>query len=186
MGIDTQFPYLFFKCYLNARGLNHLINYIPWCPKDKKTKGYRTKMFINLLKIRLVALKPDMSRTIIRNEAHVRLATSVWYASTILIFLSGFILLLLGIVRCFNNAVGSNLFISASFAVALLLFCLGMQHHLRKCIHYMRVREVIYVLETAYIVDKLFDNSLIFSNLIDKSTEHACKECSLSIKQEPG
>jgi hypothetical protein len=184
--IDTQFPYLFFKCYLNARGLNHLIDYIPWCPENEGTKGYRTKMFINILKIRLVALNPDMSRTIIRNEAHVRLATSVWYASTILLFLSGFILLLLGIVRCFNNEIGSNLFISASFAGVLLLFCLGMQHHLRKCIHYMRVREVIYVLETAYTVDQLSDKSSIFSELLEKSTEHDCKQCPSSKKQAFG
>lgn len=136
-------------------------------------------MFINILKIRLISLNPDISRTIVRNEAHVRLATSVWYASSILLILSTTILILLSVIipRCLEIGIGSTLFISSSFSFLLFLFCIGMRHHLRKCIHYMRVREVIYVLETAYIAEKLFNNTTIFSDLIHKQDDHECKKC---------
>jgi len=76
--MDTQFPYLYLKCYLAARGLVHLIPFIPWCPERNETKGFRTKMFINILKIRVQSFAPALSRDIVRNEAHVRLAISVW------------------------------------------------------------------------------------------------------------
>jgi hypothetical protein len=238
--LDTQFPYLYLKCYLKARGLTHLISLVPWCPKKESTKGYRTKMFINILKIRLLSFYPHISRDIIRNEAHVRLATSVWYASTVLINISVAIIAVLLICKLFacnylhivagdvvnakhpssktntepkalplssgqvivfvmakkttgsahdgrstsavlgSAAAGnmnSKLFVSVSFILLLLFFCIAMKYHLRKCIHYMRVREVIYVLETAYAAEKMDGALSVFEELVNKK-DGECKNCS--------
>lgn len=178
LGLDTQFPYLHLRCYLAARGLTHLIRFVPWCPQDEESKGFRTKMFINIMKVRILSLYPDMSRDIIRNEAHVRLATSVWYATTTLRNLSLIVLgvLVLASTSCIRNGLGSTLFNSSTFALLLLLFCTAMRHDLRKCIHYMRVREVIYVLEAANLAE-LISTKGLFSDLIIKDQSNKCVQC---------
>jgi hypothetical protein len=175
--LDTQFPYLHLRCYLAARGLTHLIRLVPWCPDKKNTNNFRTKMFINILKIRLLSNFPHISRDIIRNEAHVRLATSVWYASSVLACLALMVLMLLVIITVFCGyaGMGSTLFGSVAFALLLLLFCLAMRHHLRRCIHYMRVREVIYVLETAHLAEQ--SDSKLLADLIEKEKTNECMHC---------
>lgn len=178
LGLDTQFPYLHLRCYLAARGLTHLLQYVPWCPKEAATKGFRTKMFINILKVRLLAFFPEMSRDIIRNEAHVRLATSVWYSLTSLLYVST----VLGIViigaatLCIPQGKASALFVSSSFIILLILFCVAMRRHLRKCIHYMRVREVIYVLEGLHMACAI-GNKTLFAEVFDKGTVCKGMEC---------
>lgn len=178
LGLDTQFPYLHLRCYLAARGLTHLLYMVPWCPKEEKTKGFRTKMFVNILKIRLHSLFPEMSREIIRNEAHVRLATSVWYASTILIWLSIVVLFVLFFVgrTCIINGMASSLYVSSSFGALLFIFCVVMHYYLRKCIHYMRVREVVYVLETAHLAEATYNVNL-FDGLSEKTKLQECIDC---------
>jgi hypothetical protein len=137
-------------------------------------------MFINILKIRIVSLYPQMSRDIIRNEAHVRLATSVWYASTSLLWLASIVVGVVGgaVVWCQGapNGTASMLFGPASYALLLLFFCVVMRHHLRKCIHYMRVREVIYVLEAAHLAEDVGGKKL-FVDLLDKDHSHKCEQC---------
>ena len=182
LGLDAQFPYLHMRCYLSSRGLKHLAHLVPWCPDKKDTHEFRSKMFINILKVRLLALFPWMSRDIIRNEAHVRLATSVWYAVTTLFWLS--VLVLLTLLAAGAHLVGlplsstlvPTLFLPAAFATLLLVFCAMMRLHLRKCIHYMRVREVIYVLETAHLAESISGPSL-FADLLKKDQPTECKNC---------
>lgn len=176
--LDTKFPYLHLKCYLSARGLTHLAPYVPWCPKVSATKGYRTKMFINILKLRIHARAPEICRDIIRNEAHVRLATSVWYASTCLMWIAGCSLLaILGISPlCVGNRMGSELFAPISLAALVFLFCLTSRYDLNRCIHYMRVREVVYVLETALLAERI-SGKPIFAELSEKVTPVDCTKC---------
>jgi hypothetical protein len=79
---DAQFPYFFLHEYLMGRGLDHLAQWVPWQGKDRSTWKYRSKMFINLLKIRLQFLVPEKCKEIVRTEAHVRMTTSMWYATS--------------------------------------------------------------------------------------------------------
>ena len=49
--------------------------------KGEKGLDHRTKMFLNILKIRLQLAAADKCGEIVRNEAHVRMMSSVWYAA---------------------------------------------------------------------------------------------------------
>jgi hypothetical protein len=150
--LDAQFPYLFIGEYLERRGLNHLACYIPWRGQKVETHRRRTKMFINILKIRLKFLIPERCKDIVRNEAHVRLATSVWYASRFLLAASAISLVLLGLALLVPGTPRP----SADFLHVLLLdigvFALPMylKQKIEQFLHYMRVREIVYVLETAH------------------------------------
>jgi hypothetical protein len=87
-GEGGQYPYSHLKQYLETRGLGHLACYVKWDWNEKKgsqegqrdLRNLRSKMFINVLKIRLQYSVPEKCGEIVRNEAHVRMMSSVWYA----------------------------------------------------------------------------------------------------------
>jgi hypothetical protein len=146
---DAQFPYYFLYEYLTGRGLNRLADWVPWKGKEESTWRYRTKMFINQLKIRLQFLVPEKCKDIVRNEAHVRLATSLWYATLWLIGVSiiGIILIIGGFIVSLSKLY----YFAGVFGFDVLVLSLAMLIKLKieKFIHYLRVREIVYVLETA-------------------------------------
>ncbi|MCP4609361.1 MAG: hypothetical protein GY845_11675 [Planctomycetes bacterium] len=155
--IDVQFPYLYIWEYLEHRGLHHLAKIIPWKGEDEETHKYRSKAFINLLKIRLEFDFPEKCGTITRNEAHVRLMSSMWYMSCYLqrIGILSFVislgtLIVTGMINkeweqvcliCWSPLMYSVLIIIGTWLTRLII---------EKFFHYQRVREIVYVLETAY------------------------------------
>jgi len=176
--LDTQFPYAYMRCYLSTRGLTHLVNNIPWCPNEESTVGYRTKMFINILKIRLTAFGPQFGRDIVRNEAHVRLATSVWYASVTLFRLGIFCMLIILAFLFFYHDQNQLKYYFTPIVCTLIIIvlCVIMKHQLQKCIHYMRVREVVYVLESAHLASK-GSTQFNIKELIEKKISTKCEKC---------
>jgi hypothetical protein len=146
---DTQFPYFYLREYLDGRGLDRLAKWVPWSGCDKDTWGNRSKMFINILKIRLQFLVPERCKEIVRNEAHVRMATSLWYASRWLIFSGGGSLLMAALAGMLAGGPSRPLLGILGLDVAILAIALFMKVQIQRSIHYMRVREIVYVLETA-------------------------------------
>lgn len=167
---DAQFPYFFLYEYLSGRGLEHLAKWVPWRGSDSNTWKFRTKMFINLLKIRINFLAHEKNREIVRNEAHVRMATSMWYATgwLRLISLSGISLILAAFlitalvkanspfqaITLSTLAASSDHVLFTALAVDLLagLLAYYIRRQVENFIHYLRVREIVYVLETAHFM----------------------------------
>jgi len=155
--IDAQFPYLHLRMYLKGRGLCHLAEMIPWQKGEDQNQFQRTKMFINIIKIRLHYSLPDKCKDIVRNEAHVRMATSVWYASrwiriaaysALVLFVFSAVLMIIH-----NNFIPNSI---ATVSVIPLVYFVGITTKIKieKFLHYLRVREIVYVLETAYFAEK--------------------------------
>lgn len=153
---DAQFPYFFIHEYLSGRGLVHLANLVPWEGRKPETWKYRTKMFINLIKIRLQFVLPERCKDIIRNEAHVRLATSIWYSTKWLMLICGFSLIAVGAAIVVFILKQFSMTFLPILLIDILLLCLGwyVKRKVEKFIHYLRVREIVYVLETAYFAEK--------------------------------
>ncbi len=134
---------------------------IPWKGKDEKTHSRRTKAFINLIKIRLEFDFPEKCGNITRNEAHIRLMSSMWYMSCylqrieILSFLLSIGALVVGGIcylpwievcaYCWSPLICSTFIIIGMWLMRLII---------EKFLHYQRVREIVYVLETAYYAGK--------------------------------
>ena len=87
---DVQFPYSNLRQYLRSRGFEYLADYAIW--KSHKDQGeplaQRSKTTINKAKIRISFFFPENTLNLIRNEAHIRLASSMWYASKYTLTLS--------------------------------------------------------------------------------------------------
>lgn len=166
-----EFPYPNLRRYLEQRQLDHLASMVAWHdeettgvaaetaePAGRKSSDRRSKNAINVLKIRLAYHFPEHSGQIVRNEAHVRLMSSTWYMSRTLLTLSTIVLLFNGgrllyrwsgdrapLAEVFNRDLH---FLLVPFAVALI--ALWVQRTVERFLHYQRVREVIFVLETAF------------------------------------
>lgn len=151
---DVQFPYKFLKSYLSTRGLDHLADLVLWDGSSSQLQKKRSKAFVNILKTRLHFHYPEHYGQIARNEAHVRLASSIWYASRTLTY-----------VAAGGGLIGSTAIVGALFSdhqaaivpaiwtippLFVLVASSWTQAIIERFIHYQRVREVIYVLETAY------------------------------------
>lgn len=146
--------------YLEFRGLDHLCEFVVW----SENTDHRSKNYINILKMRLQYHVPEKCNNILKNEAHVRLATSMWYVAGALIgcaITSGAIVLA-GLLLAFARnilysapvhgaAIWNMSIISLSITLFIYLFSRFIRNSVESFIHYQRQREVIHVLETAWI-----------------------------------
>ena len=156
---DVQFPYRFLSEYLRDRGLGRLADLVPWNGNDPGSHPRRTKGFINILKIRLHFVFPDRTGTIARNEAHVRLMSSLWYASRALAWIGLFGMTVVGVLIAVDVAGGRADLVRSRVAMAIpsatvVILVLWMKTKIEGFLHYQRVREILYVLETAHLANQ--------------------------------
>jgi hypothetical protein len=151
---DCEFPYPDLKAFLESRRLTHLATLVTWNGADDPR---RTKNIINILKVR-IAHHGMRASDIHRNEAHIRLMSSTWYMSRALrsTAIAGGMASIVGIIvaRHISTTVSSDLmFAQAMLGVACLLTMFAawrFQVIIQRFLHYQRVREIVFVLETAY------------------------------------
>jgi hypothetical protein len=153
-GLDIQFPYRYLKEYLEDRELKHLAGMVPWRGGDPSTHHKRTKSFLNILKIRLVFHFADRCGQITRNEAHIRLMSSIWYAGGALSKVAGLgsaLLITTASIGYFTSQkTASHLFLPFIASALVLMIAIWAKITIERFLHYQRVREVIFVLETAF------------------------------------
>jgi hypothetical protein len=159
---NLEFPYRYLKEYLQERGMEHLARMVPWSGNDPTTYPLRTKHFINILKVRLEFLFPYQYLRIQRNEAHVRLMSSMWYAAKAL-FVVSLIGTCIGIVSS-----GISMAVSDSFVwpvphftgivlpLLILILAATLKRQIEDFLHYQRIREVVFLLEAAYFANRLY------------------------------
>ncbi|WP_372933886.1 hypothetical protein [Mariniphaga sediminis] len=187
---DCQFPYPNYNSYLIKRNLMHLLDFTQWCEADERSgdtkvdrKDRRSKTYVNILKIRLRYFHPDKCAIIIRNEGHVRLASSTWHIAKIISNISwfGIGIVLLSCLLTFVNFNYSNALTSRELLknlgwilpvfmapFTILLLSQYLVKYIQKFIHYQRLREVFYVLETVYTAFSLTDELDRLKPLCDK------------------
>lgn len=153
----AQFPYSHMYEYLDKRGLTHLAGIVAWT--GQKDQERRTKMFLNVLKIRLQLAASEKCGEIVRNEAHVRMMSSVWYAAravfgvcclSVLVVLAA----ILQAGRGAGNSYHQDLLVYSAMVSFAVVSSRWLKRHVENYFHYQRVREVVYVLETAFSVSR--------------------------------
>jgi len=159
-GPDVQFPYLYLHEYMAQRGLKHLASIIKWKGSKPLTYRYRTKAFINILKTRLEFVFPEQCGTLIKNEAHVRLMSSLWYMLFALQWASmlGSVIAIIAAARIVHRHSETcwyeRHFLPLLISGLMIFVAFAARYIIEKFIHYQRCREIIYVLETAYFASK--------------------------------
>jgi hypothetical protein len=187
----VDFPYSHLKRYLETRNYTHLAKHIPWDGRKedgKKEDGrkedvsQRSKTFINILKSRIQTYAPQEMPVIEKNEAHIRLMNSLWYAAKSIVFIT---YVAFAVVLCFylwhdfifrynfikfdplckvqfkqDFAFSLGFFSIAQFAIAKYI-----RRSIKQYFHYMRVREILYILEIADTIDRYNDDIDMFAGL---------------------
>lgn len=152
----VEYPYNNMKTYYKKRGLGHLSDAFP----NMMIRGHRSKNWINVIKCRLRFAYPEKMRIIIKNEGHIRLMSSAWYGMQYNIRLGWFYLAFLAFILFFKLIfkenwlqdlvlVNSLSFMAIAVPFSILLSWVG-QIVICSFLHYMRVREITNILETAY------------------------------------
>jgi hypothetical protein len=147
----VEFPYNYLHAYLQERNFGDLQRLVYWSDNPR----WRSKYFINSLKINLEFLFPRDCRKIFMNEAHVRLASSVWYGCEYIRMLA-----IVGILM----GIATNLFLHFAHPSFFLLpmVMLGasivIQSSIERTFHYQRCREVFYVLQLSLLASTRSDH----------------------------
>lgn len=151
-----EYPYNNLKVYYEKRGLEHISNAF----SKVMIPDYRSKNWINVIKCRLRFAYPEKIRIIVKNEGHIRLMSSAWYGMQYTLYLGCFYFAFLVLITVFKLTFKENwlqdliLVNSLSFAIILVLSSILLSVVGRTVIcsylHYMRVREITNILETAY------------------------------------
>jgi hypothetical protein len=142
----VDFPYHGLKKWFENKGMNNLAELVNWSGEDRSKE---TKHLVNLMKMALEFTFPEQYARIARNEAHVRLVCSVWYASCFLILFSMIGLTVAVVVIVVGYSPWSAY---SSFYLAVLLMVLAavmglvrLKASVEQSLHYMRVREIVFV-----------------------------------------
>jgi hypothetical protein len=183
---QVDYPYSRLKRYLETRNYSYLAEHIPWGGNNDKKFKQRSKMFINILKSRIHAYAPEEMPVIEKNEAHVRLMNSLWYAAKSIARITYVILAVLIVFylghdskfgKPFFQVVREINAISPSAAVWFkpdFAFCLGVfsiiqlaiawyiKRSIKQYFHYMRVREIMFILEIADTIDRTTNADMFY------------------------
>ena len=152
---ECEFPYPFLDRYLQRRGHDHLLPFVRW----EGGNSLRSKTYINLLKIRLRYFHPEKCSEVIKNEAHVRLSSSTWHVARAMRICSlvaiGVLLLALFRLPFLEGAASDawirSMLVALMMPASVLVLALFGKRQIENILHYQRMREVFFVLETSYI-----------------------------------
>ena len=190
----TEYPYGYLRRYLVARGLYHLLIFVPWC-YSREEDGFRSKTIINELKTIIKSGNNGHYTTdLLRNEAHIRMMTSMWYVMkylwwlTIILFSTGVVLR--GILFIAEHKKTEFAHIPCAIVVFGLLFALFKwgKKSIEESIHYIRIREIVTVLEQAYHIKSQTYNAhfwdIVHLRNDEFCTNNNCNKCGKNCVQK--
>jgi len=155
---DDEYPYGHLKEYLEERGFGDLAECVKWEGQDFDVNAQqggrartRSKHFINTLKIEIKHRNSRLYFDILRNEAHIRLMSSVWYGARALIFIAVLGLVLGGVDNLIavwrTGARTVPHFEAVLLPTMIAISAIACMRSIERFFHYQRVREIVYVLQ---------------------------------------
>jgi hypothetical protein len=164
----VDFPYLYLKRYLEHRNYKDLASRIPWDGDNDATFNRRSKTFINRLKSRINHYAPEEMPVIEKNEAHIRLMNSLWYAAKSIKNICLLIFPLIFALHTRNKVISVLKFIFLGgggfkdnfafflvfFSLVQLFIALYIRRSIKQYFHYMRDREIMFILEIADTISR--------------------------------
>jgi len=90
---NCQFPYTYYTEYLIKRDARDLVRHVIW-----KDKNSRSKNGLNRLKFRVQLAAPKEYNILVKNEAHIRMASSSWRVAKAMFWICGFSVILIAIL----------------------------------------------------------------------------------------
>lgn len=142
-----EFPYINYYKYLIRRDMCNLLEYVNWATVEDRTKNK-----INSLKIKISVFVNEAYALINKNESHIRMSSSTWHITKLLMFvtmISFLVFFIIAIVHLFSQFGAIMTIQYLAFLLPLTIFLLIAYIHncITKYIHYQRMREIQYTLQ---------------------------------------
>lgn len=129
-----DFPYISYYKYLLKRGQIDILEYIQWSAYSRRSKNC-----INQYKISLQLHEPKAYSIIVKNESHIRMASSSWHVSKVIRNISWIPIIMLFFTQNY---------LALLFPLSTLSLSLYILYHVPQFIHYQRLREIYHTLWT--------------------------------------
>ena len=139
---NCQFPYTYYAEYLLKRDAKDLAKHVIW--KDKRS---RSKNGLNRLKFKIQLAAPKEYNILVKNEAHIRMASSSWSVAKAM-FLIGFLSIIILVSFIIAEYVTQkkidyiNTMYLLLLPLAVLAFNLFIYVKVKQFMHYQRLREI--------------------------------------------
>lgn len=198
--VKYDYPYPSLRVYLLSRGFSHLVTFVPWCANSGVQPEERSKHMLNIIKQRIRSFGDDnMILDMIRNEGQIRLLSSLWF---VFLVMRKILVVAVLIGFCFMTAqmlyaelwgeglyvfTGKEKFWTCQCFFLAMFFSIGMctwfKWKIESSINYVRVREVVMILESAHLADRggtLFSDLKAHENEFVQQTvlkSSKCREC---------
>ncbi|MFW6161217.1 MAG: hypothetical protein ACODAJ_00520 [Planctomycetota bacterium] len=149
---QVEFPYRGLARYLLARRMPTLARAVPWRedPQDRHPLN-RSKHYINRIKEWIRCELPSEYDTVARNESHVRMVASMWYATRTALWL----FLLYAFYGLLVAATGGQSFWYVGVPLLMIVVLGWIKVKIEVFIHYQRVCEIVTIMcMTEYIQER--------------------------------
>lgn len=169
----TKYPHEdYFTIYLKSRNIQWLTSTPQWSHHYKNSlKNVRpaSKRIIESIKTRIRYFRPDKMRDILRLEAHIRLIGAIWYLTRILTIVCMFMTIVCSLLLCFpfegsinSEGIQSDVMQALYANLGLFVIFCFLSYSTVSVLHYLRLKEVHFILETYYLLKIEFKNNTDF------------------------
>ena len=188
-----KYPYDSLRNYLKERGLEHLLKYVPWCVRKNHSTVYRNRGIINEYKtiIKFYGPKVFLSE-LIRHESNSRMFTSLWHVLKHLTRV-WWIVSVVALARLFysfyiSKTTDYSLHYYALQAVKfffgnygkiaiwflVLYIMLRAKHGIESTLHYLRLKEIVTILQQVYILEMRSPGNKIWNHIRMRNGRFFC------------
>jgi hypothetical protein len=150
---NLNWPYKDLDKYLYKRS-PHLSRMVTWGGKNKADMK-PSKIMMNAIKDAIQFHFPEKYGTIARNEGHIRLMSSIWFMSRTIIRMCSILLLITLVISPLystNSPKYDKIFYLSNIIIFAIIILLSywVKRTIERSFHYQRIREIIYILNTAF------------------------------------
>lgn len=148
-----EFPYTNYYKYLLKRNLMKPLQYVDWYKMEDRTKNK-----INSLKVQIQIFANEAYPLINKNESHIRMSSSTWHMSSLLLFVTivssiAFAAILLSnMLTCCPGhiclcCIKNVQYMAVLLPITMFLLVFYIKRNISHYIHYQRMREIQYTLQ---------------------------------------
>lgn len=148
-----DFPYTNYYKYLLKRNMLKLLEHVDWYRMEERSKNK-----INFLKVKIQIFANEAYPLINKNESHIRMSSSTWHMSSLLLFvtiassISFAAILLFNMLSCCSGRICLCCIRNVHYMAVLLpatmfLLVFYIKYNISHYIHYQRMREIQYTLQ---------------------------------------
>lgn len=185
-----EFPYINYYKYLLKRNLLEPLEHVNWYKTE-----YRSKNKINSLKIQIQIFANEAYALINKNESHIRMSSSTWHMSFLLLLVTIVSFVSFAAILCYNMLscsctcnmclcnIDNGHYMAVLLPLVMFLLVLYIRYSITHYIHYQRMREIQYTLQIYDQFKDIIDyrRKLYSGKIVERESDSTRKDCEVKV-----